>query len=83
MGLFLDGKAFADDEIVIAVGITMAGNEIMLGLIQTASENTAVCRDFLSRWSSEDFVSIRGCTACLMEPRGFIELSRRCSRGAW
>jgi len=47
VGLFLDGKAFADDEIVIAVGITIAGDKIILGLIQTASENTAVCRDFL------------------------------------
>ena len=47
VALFLDGKAFGDDEMVIAVGVTLSGEKVLLGLIQTASENAAVCRDFL------------------------------------
>jgi transposase-like protein len=47
VALFLDGKAFAEDEIVIAVGVTLTGDKVILGLIQAASENAAVCRDFL------------------------------------
>jgi transposase-like protein len=47
VAVFLDGKAFGDDETVIAVGVTLTGEKVLLGLVQTASENTAVCREFL------------------------------------
>lgn len=47
VAVFLDGKAFGDDEMVIAVGVTLSGEKVLLGLVQTASENTAVCREFL------------------------------------
>ncbi len=45
--LFLDGKSFGEDEMVIAVGVTIEGKKIVLGMVETASENTAVCRAFL------------------------------------
>ena len=45
--LFLDGKSFGDDEMVIAIGVTIQGKKVVLGMVQTASENTAVCRAFL------------------------------------
>ena len=47
VALFLDGKSFGDDEMVIAIGVTLAGKKVVLGMVQTASENTAVCRAFL------------------------------------
>ena len=47
IALFMDGKTFGDDEVVIAVGVTLTGEKVILGLVQTASENTAVCREFL------------------------------------
>jgi transposase-like protein len=47
VALFLDGKSFGDDEMVIAIGVTIDGTKVMLGMVQTASENTAVCRAFL------------------------------------
>ena len=46
VAVFLDGKAFGDDEMVIAVGVTLSGEKVILGLVQTASENEAVCREF-------------------------------------
>jgi len=45
--LFLDGKSFADDEMVIALGVTMAGEKVILGFVQTDTENKRVCSDFL------------------------------------
>jgi hypothetical protein len=36
---FIDGKSFADDEIIIALGVTLTGEKIPLGLIQAATEN--------------------------------------------
>lgn len=45
--LFLDGKSFADDEMVIALGVTMAGEKVILGFVQTDTENKVACSAFL------------------------------------
>jgi putative transposase len=45
--LVLDGKTFAEDEVVIALGVTTTGEKRVLGLIQTATENKRVCAGFL------------------------------------
>lgn len=45
--LFLDGKTFADDEMVIALGVTMNGDKVFLGFIQTQTENAVVITAFL------------------------------------
>ena len=47
VALFLDGKSFADDEIVIALGVTMNGDKMFLGFVQTDTENAVVIRSFL------------------------------------
>ncbi len=47
VALFMDGKSFGDDEMVIAIGVTLEGKKVMLGMVQTGSENTTVCRAFL------------------------------------
>jgi len=45
--IFLDGKGFGEDEMVIALGITMTGHKIILGFVQTATENETACTQFL------------------------------------
>jgi putative transposase len=47
VALFIDGKSFADQEMIIALGVTMEGHKIPLGFIQAASENERVCRQFI------------------------------------
>lgn len=47
VALILDGKRFAEDELVIAVGITVTGEKVILGLVQTATENEKSCAEFL------------------------------------
>ena len=47
VALILDGKRFAEDELVIAVGVTVKGEKVILGLVQTATENERACSDFL------------------------------------
>jgi transposase-like protein len=49
VAIFMDGKFFAENEIVIALGITMAGEKVLLGFIESSTENHVVCRDFLNR----------------------------------
>jgi transposase-like protein len=36
--LFIDGKSFAQDQMIIALGVTMSGEKMILGFIQAATE---------------------------------------------
>lgn len=45
--IFIDGKTFADDQMVIALGIEMSGEKVLLGFVESATENARVCREFL------------------------------------
>ena len=48
VALFLDGKSFADEQIIIALGVTLDGQKIPLGFVQAATENERACRGFLA-----------------------------------
>jgi transposase-like protein len=47
VAVFLDGKLFAQDMIVLAVGITLSGEKKLLGFTQTTTENEGACRELL------------------------------------
>lgn len=51
----LDGKAFAGDQLVIALGVTATGEKRILGLVQTATENRRVCASFLRELGERGF----------------------------
>ena len=47
VAIVVDGKTFAKEQMVIAVGVTITGKKILLGFVQTATENASVCKEFL------------------------------------
>ena len=47
VALFLDGKSFADDTLVIALGVTADGRKRFLGFVETNTENEKVLTPFL------------------------------------
>ena len=47
MAIFLDGKAFADAMMVVALGITLSGEKRFLGFVETDTENEQVLTPFL------------------------------------
>ena len=47
VALFIDGKSFADEEIVIAPGVTTDGQKIPLGFVESATENERICRQLI------------------------------------
>ena len=47
VALVLDGKSFAKDEMVIALGVTTQGDKVFLGFVQTDTENAVVVTSFL------------------------------------
>jgi len=53
--LVLDGKSFARDQLVVALGVTATGEKRILGIIQTASENKRVIATFLRELGERGF----------------------------
>ena len=47
VALFLDGKAFAEETMVIALGVIAAGEKRFLGFVETTTENESVLTNFL------------------------------------
>jgi len=47
IAIFIDGKHFAGNEIIIAVGVTITGEKIILGFVESGTENQEVCKDFM------------------------------------
>lgn len=48
--IFIDGKAFSrEKEMVVAVGAPLSGEKVILGFVETSSENHRVIRQFLQR----------------------------------
>lgn len=53
--LVFDGKTFAGDQLVVALGVTATGEKRILGLVQTASENKRVLANFLRELGERGF----------------------------
>ncbi len=49
VSIVLDGKSFGQNQFVIALGVTMQGEKILLGFIEARTENHRICRDFLQQ----------------------------------
>ncbi len=47
VALVLDGKTFQDDTLVVALGITGQGEKVLLGFVETGTENETACAEFL------------------------------------
>ncbi len=47
VAIFIEGKFFAERQIVIALGVTSEGEKILLGFVETSPENHIVCREFI------------------------------------
>ena len=58
--LLLDGKTFARDQMVIALGVTITGEKRILGVVQTATENRRVCAAFLRELEERGFRAPKG-----------------------
>jgi len=48
VAIFIDGKRLAETDMILALGVTMAGEKIILGFIEASTENYTVCKDFIN-----------------------------------
>ncbi len=68
--LVLDGKTFAADGIVIALGVSRTGEKRILGMVQTATENKGVCAAFLRELQERGFTAPKGLLVVLDGAKG-------------
>lgn len=71
VALVLDGKTFAADSMVIALGITLTGEKVILGFVQTATENEVVCAAFLRELGARGLDATQGLLVVLDGAKGF------------
>jgi len=70
LALLLDGKTFAEDQIVIALGVTTDGEKRVLGLVQTATENKKACAAFVRELVERGFAAPKGLLVVLDGAKG-------------
>lgn len=71
IALVLDGKTFAKDQLVIALGVTVSGDKRILGVVQTATENKRVCAAFLRELIERGFAAAGRLLAVVDGSKGF------------
>lgn len=70
VAMFMDGKAFADDQMVIALGVTLTGEKVFLGFVQTDTENSRVLSEFLRSLLSRGLDVSKGVLAIIDGGKG-------------
>ena len=88
VAIFMDGKSFAENEVIIALGITLQGEKLVLGLLESSTENYRVCQAFLQslkeRGLSDEnkllFIidGAKGLRKCIKQVFGKQALVQRC-----
>ena len=78
--VFLDGKSFSDDELVLAIGVTISGEKVLLGFVETASENTAVITSFLRSLKDRGLDTSEGVLVVIDGSRGFRSAVKKAFR---
>jgi transposase-like protein len=80
VALFIDGKGFAADEMIIALGITITGEKVILGFIQSATENEKVVREFLNGLLDRGFHGEEGLLCIIDGAKGLRSAVRKVFR---
>ena len=71
VALLIDGKAFGDDELIIALGVTIGGEKIPLGFVQSGAENARVTKDFLNELIGRGLKYDKGLLCIIDGAKGF------------
>jgi transposase-like protein len=70
--IFIDGKPFYKDQMIISLGITMNGEKIILGFVQAGTENTIVISHFLQSLMDRGLKIDQGILAVTDGSKGLI-----------
>lgn len=74
--LWIDGKRFSEDGLIVAAGLTMDGGKVVLGLVESATENSAVVSAFLHRLIERGLKISKGILVIVDGSKGLIKAVR-------
>ncbi len=75
--MFLDGKTFADDTLVIALGVTEDGTKRFLGFVETGTENERALSGFLSSLTDRGLAASEGLLVIIDGSKGLRAAVRK------
>jgi transposase-like protein len=81
VAVFMDGKSFAEDGIVLAVGITIAGEKRILGMVQAATEKESVIVEFLEKLKDRGLDYRQGLLWVVDGSKGLLKAIRNAFNG--
>jgi putative transposase len=70
VAMFIDGKYFADDAMVLALGVTVEGHKRVLGFVQAGTENTTVIVQLLRSLIDRGLQTEAGLLVCIDGSKG-------------
>lgn len=73
VALWIDGKRFSRDGLIVAVGLTIEGVKIVLGLVESATENSSVVGSFLQRLVDRGLQTDQGILVIVDGSKGLIK----------
>lgn len=80
VAVFVDGKRYADDGLMIALGITIEGQKIILGIEQMATENNRSIGEFFERLIERGLRYEEGMLFIVDGSKGIIKAIRKVFR---
>lgn len=81
VALVLDGKTFSQDDLIVALGITIEGPKIVLGFIEASTENERVTSEFLRGLVSRGLKVDGGLLVIVDGSKGLLAAIRRVFSG--
>lgn len=79
--MWLDGKTFSQENLIVAVGLTMEGRKVVLGFIEAASENEHVASTFLEDLLERGLSVAEGVLVVVDGSKGLIAAIRKVFSG--
>ena len=81
VAIFIDGKSFGRDQIIIAVGVTLDGTKHILGIIHAGTENERVISEFLAQLLDRGLKIESGLLFIVDGSRGLLKAIRTLFKG--
>ena len=80
VAIFVDGKSFAEDEMVVALGVTVGGEKVLLDFVETSTENERACVGLFEALLARGLDVSEGILAVIDGSRGLFSALRRAFR---
>jgi transposase-like protein len=81
VAIIIDGKSFAEDDLIVALGVTIEGPKVVLGFVEASTENERVTSEFLRGLMSRGLKIDQGLLVVVDGSKGFLAAIRNAFSG--